>query len=69
MSSATFIDGQLGMKIPPLEAAKTFIAMHFPTCKAALLAGSASREEHKENSDLDLVIIDDSLSSAYRESL
>ncbi|XEC94383.1 nucleotidyltransferase domain-containing protein [Paenibacillus tarimensis] len=59
----------MAIRLQPLEAAKKFVATHFPNCNAALLAGSASRGQHKENSDLDIVIIDDALPSAYRESL
>lgn len=57
------------MKLPPIQAAQAFIASHAPNCNTALLAGSAARGEHKDHSDLDIVIIDDGLSDAYRESL
>lgn len=57
------------MRLHPVEAAKHFIDQVFPQCSVAFLAGSASRGEHKDNSDLDIVIIDDTLQSAYRESL
>ena len=56
------------MRLKPINAAENFIKLHFPNCSAALLSGSASRGEHKENSDLDIVIIDQTLPSAYRES-
>lgn len=56
------------MRLKPMNAAENFIKLHFPNCSAALLSGSASRGEHKENSDLDIVIIDQTLPSAYRES-
>lgn len=53
---------------PPVQAAKDFLKNHFPDCQGALLAGSVVRGEETSTSDLDIVIIDDTLSSAYRES-
>jgi predicted nucleotidyltransferase len=50
-----------------IETAKRFVNEQFPNCNIALLAGSASRGEETETSDLDIVIIDHSLDS-YRES-
>ncbi|MDP9728267.1 putative nucleotidyltransferase [Alicyclobacillus tengchongensis] len=52
-----------------IEAAKHFIQSHFPSCRAAVLAGSVVRGEATDTSDLDIVVFDDSISSAYRESL
>lgn len=42
---------------------------HFSNCHGALLAGSVVRGEATETSDLDIVIFDSNLQSAYRESL
>ncbi|MCA1026041.1 nucleotidyltransferase domain-containing protein [Cytobacillus kochii] len=50
-----------------IEAAVKFVEGNFPDCNIALLAGSASRGEETMTSDLDIVIIDNSLNS-YRES-
>ncbi|MFJ7935087.1 nucleotidyltransferase domain-containing protein [Sporosarcina sp. NPDC096371] len=52
----------------PLEAAKRFIADKFPNCQAAVMAGSVVRGEHTATSDLDIVVFDDKVESAYRES-
>ncbi|MBP0725222.1 nucleotidyltransferase domain-containing protein [Bacillus sp. RG28] len=57
------------MKLKPIEAAKLFIEKHFPNCHGAILAGSVVRGEATETSDLDIVIFDKSLPSAYRESM
>jgi predicted nucleotidyltransferase len=56
-------------KLSPIEVAHKFIEKHFPTCQGALLAGSASRGEATKTSDLDIIVFDKSLPSAYRESL
>lgn len=53
--------------ISATEAAAKFVEEKFPSCHIALLAGSASRGEETKTSDLDIVIIDNSLKS-YRES-
>ncbi|WP_024370252.1 nucleotidyltransferase domain-containing protein [Exiguobacterium sp. ZOR0005] len=55
-------------KLEPAVAARTFVATHFPGCRAALLAGSVVRGEATETSDLDIIIFDDRLVSSYRES-
>ncbi|MGG1660116.1 nucleotidyltransferase domain-containing protein [Brevibacillus sp. NRS-1366] len=52
----------------PIEAAKRFIDKHFPTCQGAVLAGSVVRGEATDTSDLDIVVFDKDLASAYRES-
>ena len=46
----------------------SIITSHFPNCDVALLGGSVARGEATKTSDLDIVIIDPSLSSCYRES-
>lgn len=53
----------------PFEAAKKFIEKRFPNCKGALLAGSVVRGEGTRNSDLDIVVFDQTIISSYRESL
>ena len=55
-------------KMDPIEAAKQFIREEYPTCDAALLAGSVVRAEHTTTSDLDIVVFDEKLEGAYRES-
>ncbi len=50
------------------EAAELFIQKHFPNCQGALLAGSVVRGEATETSDLDIIVFDIHLGSAYRES-
>ncbi|MDR2993158.1 nucleotidyltransferase [Bacillus cereus] len=52
----------------PIEAAQSIIASQFPNCDVALLGGSVVRGEATKTSDLDIVIIDHSLTSCYRES-
>jgi len=57
------------IRLQPIEAAKKFIAEEFPDCQAALLAGSVVRGEETATSDLDIVVFDEKIESAYRESL
>lgn len=52
----------------PIEAAQSIITSQFPTCDVALLGGSVVRGEATKTSDLDIVIVDQSLVSCYRES-
>ncbi|KAB8138082.1 nucleotidyltransferase domain-containing protein [Gracilibacillus oryzae] len=59
----------MGNKLPACDAAKRFIEEFFPTCQAAVLAGSVVRGEATETSDLDIVIFDNKIDSSYRESL
>lgn len=56
-------------RIEPYKAAELFTSKHFPNCHGALLAGSVVRGEATETSDLDIVIFDKNLKSAYRESV
>lgn len=56
-------------KLSPFEAAGKFVEERFPDCDAALLAGSVTRGEATVTSDLDIVIFDQNLSTAYRQSL
>lgn len=57
------------MRISARQAAKKFIESHYPNCDVAYLAGSVVRGEETESSDLDIIIIDSSVSESYRESL
>ena len=50
-----------------MEAAQSIITSQFPNCDVALLGGSVKRRSDK-TSDLDIVIVDQSLTSCYRES-
>ncbi|TLS38194.1 nucleotidyltransferase domain-containing protein [Pseudalkalibacillus caeni] len=50
------------------EAAKTFISHYFPTSSLAILGGSILRGEETPTSDLDIIILDETLNKAYRES-
>ncbi|MBJ8029573.1 nucleotidyltransferase domain-containing protein [Bacillus cereus group sp. N21] len=51
-----------------IDAARKIIESQFPHCDVALLGGSIARGEATKTSDLDIVILDDSLSHCYRES-
>ena len=57
------------MKLDAIEAANRFVECRFPRCHAALLAGSVVRGDATGTSDLDIVVFDGSISSAYRESI
>lgn len=54
--------------IDPFKAAELITLNYFPNCHGALLAGSVVRGEATKTSDLDMVIFDQNLKSAYRES-
>lgn len=56
-------------RLSAFETAQKFVKERFPDCDAALLAGSVTRGEATETSDLDIVIFDKDIPSAYRESL
>lgn len=45
------------MRKEPIEAAESVIRRDYPDCLLAVLGGSASRGEHNEQSDLDIVIL------------
>lgn len=51
-----------------IDAAQKIIESQFPDCDVALLGGSVARGEETKTSDLDIVILDQNLSSCYRES-
>ncbi|MBO8155611.1 MAG: nucleotidyltransferase domain-containing protein [Bacillaceae bacterium] len=50
------------------QMAKRIIQEHFPGCRTALLCGSHVRGQGTATSDLDLVIIDDTFQTSFRES-
>lgn len=54
------------MKAP--FAAKRFVDEYFPHCQAAVLAGSVVRGEETPTSDLDIIVFDNQIEGAYRES-
>ncbi len=56
---------KLNSKIIALQ----FVNHYFSECQGAILAGSVVRGEANSTSDLDIVIFDSTLPSAYRESL
>ncbi|MET3698519.1 hypothetical protein SAMN05877753_109159 [Bacillus oleivorans] len=56
------------MKHSPESAAYKFITTYFPGCDGALLSGSVIRGEGTSASDLDIVIFQKDLPSAYRET-
>lgn len=56
------------MKTPYMEAAERFIAVHFPACEAAILAGSVVQGGSTDTSDLDIVIIDESVPGPFRRT-
>ncbi|MBO0600770.1 nucleotidyltransferase domain-containing protein [Sporosarcina sp. E16_3] len=55
-------------RLQPIEAARRFLVAKFADCQAALLAGSVVRGEETETSDLDIVVFDQKVELAYRES-
>ncbi|MDR4886137.1 nucleotidyltransferase domain-containing protein [Fredinandcohnia sp. QZ13] len=56
-------------KMKPIKAAQQFIQKWFPDCQAALLAGSVTRGDATETSDLDIIVFQRNILSSYRESL
>ncbi|ESU33717.1 hypothetical protein G3A_04400 [Bacillus sp. 17376] len=57
------------VRLSAFETAQKFVKERFTDCDAALLAGSVTRGEATVTSDLDIVIFDKDIPSAYRESL
>jgi len=55
-------------KLKPTDAAMRFIEEYYPTCYAAVLAGSIVRGEGTESSDLDIVIFDEHVEFSFREN-
>ena len=49
-----------------IDAAQNIITLQFLNCDVALLGGSVARGEATKTSDLDIVIVDQSLTSCYR---
>lgn len=56
------------MRKDALETAKDILNKYYPNCDGAVLAGSVVRGQETSTSDLDIVIIDNSIMSSYRES-
>ncbi|WP_350342784.1 nucleotidyltransferase domain-containing protein [Proteinivorax tanatarense] len=52
-----------------LVAARKFVQKSYPDCQLAILAGSVVRGEANDNSDLDIVIVNDIETAPYRKSL
>lgn len=57
------------MKVDYLRVVTQFIHEHHSTAQAVFWGGSIARGQGNENSDLDLVIVYDKLSNAFRETL
>ena len=56
------------MKMEGQDAARAFVATHFPDCLAAVLFGSVARGEATATSDLDIIIVTNEDISPYRKS-
>src|SRR5262245_60184398 len=56
------------MKMEGPDAARAFVATHFPDCLAAVLFGSVARGEATASSDLDIIIVTHEDISPYRKS-
>ena len=56
------------IKMEGPDAARAFIATHFPDCLAAVLFGSVARGEATATSDLDIIIVTHEDISPYRKS-
>lgn len=57
------------MRTEPSVAARQLILQDYPTCLLAVLGGSASRGEHNEHSDLDILVVDDSIQGLTRKTV
>lgn len=57
------------MRMEPVVAAEQMILRDYPNCLLAVLGGSAGRGEHNEHSDLDIVVIDESVEDLRRKTL
>jgi aminoglycoside 6'-N-acetyltransferase len=58
----------LSLRNDPLQTIQTIIKERYPDAKAVFWAGSVSMNQGTIASDLDLVIVFESLSHAYREA-
>ncbi|SHF37698.1 hypothetical protein SAMN05444392_11841 [Seinonella peptonophila] len=56
-------------KEEPKQTATRLVKQRFPHCRVAMLAGSVVRGDATVHSDLDIVIVDDTIPNPYRESL
>lgn len=57
------------MRIEPNEAARQLILRDYPDCLLAVLGGSASRGEHNEHSDLDILVVEDTIQDLSRKTV
>lgn len=53
----------------PIDAAEQLILRDYPNCLLAILGGSAGRGEHNEQSDLDIVVIDESVQDLTQRTI
>jgi predicted nucleotidyltransferase len=56
------------MRMEGADAARAFVATHFPNCLAAVLFGSVARGAQTASSDLDIIIVTGEDISPYRKS-
>lgn len=52
-----------------IDAARKVVEQQFPECDAAILAGSTTRGEATEKSDLDIIIVTKGVKTAYEETI
>jgi hypothetical protein len=57
-----------GDRPAPLEAASSFLRVHFPRVEAAVLGGGVLSEHRTPTSDLDIVVVLDGPPAPYRET-
>ncbi|WP_422657425.1 nucleotidyltransferase domain-containing protein [Paenibacillus sp. EC2-1] len=57
------------MRTEPIVAARQLILRDYSACLLAVLGGSASRGEHNEHSDLDILVVDDSTEGLTRKTV
>jgi hypothetical protein len=56
------------VRLDPVEAARRFVAEHFPEARAAIVGGSPIRGDATETSDLDILILTDRPEAPFRAS-
>lgn len=60
--------GMYGDRPDPVDAARSFVAEHFPEARAAFLGGSVITAHRTPTSDLDVVVLVDGPPAPYRET-
>ena len=55
------------MRLSPVEAATQYVAAAHPGCLLAVLGGSAARQAHGPDSDLDIVVVERGESDLFRK--